>query len=219
VPRAIKRTVPAGILEVVVLDARAARAAAAGGADRLELVADSARAGLTPWIATFVEVSEAVDAPRNLTALAATARELRRAGATEFVLGFLHPDGHVDRPAVESILEVLDGCPWAFHRALDHARNRTSAWRSISGLPGLDQVLTAGSPTGVADGLATLGAEAAAGHAHRILAGGALHTGHIAPLLAAGVRAFHTGTGVRRDATWSTPVDPALVGTWRDHPS
>jgi hypothetical protein len=48
---------------------------------------------------------------------------------------------------------------------------------------------------------------AGSGTAHRILAGGALRTGYIAPLLAAGVRAFHTGTGVRRDATWSTPVD------------
>lgn len=218
------------ILEVIVLDATDARAAAQGGADRLELVSGIDQSGLTPSVATFVQVRAAVDlpvrvmlrdapgyAPRDLTALAATARELRRAGADQFVLGFLDPGGDVDRPAVESILEAVDGCPWTFHRALDHSRNRTSAWQSITSLPGLDQVLTAGSPAGASDGLPALCAEAADGHAHRILAGGALHTAHIAPLRAAGVRAFHTGTGVRPGATWSTPVDPHLVGIWRDH--
>jgi len=217
------------ILEVIVLDATDARAAASGGAHRLELVADMDQAGLTPSVETFVQVTAAVDlpvrvmlrdspgyAPRDLTALTASARELRRAGADQFVLGFLDPAGDVDLPAVESILEALDGCRWTFHRALDHTRNRTSAWRSITGLPGLDQVLTAGSPAGVPSGLATLCAEAA-GHAERILAGGALRTGHLAPLLAAGVRAFHTGGGVRPGGTWSAPVDPRLVGTWRDH--
>jgi copper homeostasis protein len=218
------------ILEVIVLDAADARAAADGGADRLELVADMDQAGLTPPVATFVQVRSAVElpvrvmlrdapgyAPRDLKALAATARELRRAGADEFVLGFLNQDGEVDRPATESILEALDDCRWTFHRALDHSRNRTSAWRTITALPGLDQVLTAGSPTGVPDGLPTLRAEATAGHAPRILAGGALHTAHLAPLLAAGVRAFHTGSGVRPGAAWSSPVDPGLVRTWRDH--
>ena len=218
------------ILEVIVLDATDARAAADGGADRLELVTDMDQAGLTPSPATFDQVKTAVglpvrvmlrDAPgyaaRDLTALAATARELRRAGADEFVLGFLDPAGDVDLPAVRSILEALDGCRWTFHRALDHSRDRTSAWQAISELPGLDQVLTAGSPTGVPDGLPTLRADAAAGHAARILAGGALHTEHIAPLRAAGVRAFHAGSGVRPGATWSAPVDPALVSTWRSH--
>ena len=124
------------------------------------------------------------------------------------MLGFLTQDGDIDRLAAESILEALDGCRWTFHRALDHSRNRTSAWQTITALPGLDQVLTAGSPTGVPDGLPTLRAEAAAGHAPRILAGGALHTGHLAPLLAAGVRAFHTGSGVRPQRGLVRPGGP-----------
>ena len=222
---------PTVMLEVIVLDEADARAAACGGADRLELVSGMADGGLTPAPAVFAQVRAAVDlpirvmlrdapgyAPGDLSALTATARELRRAGADEFVLGFLDPAADVDRSAVESVLAVLDGCRWTFHRALDHARNRTSAWRTLDGLPGLDQVLTAGSPTGVTDGLATLRAEAAAGHAGRILAGGALLPAHVAPLRAAGIRAFHTGTGVRPGATWSAPLDAALVRAWRDSP-
>jgi copper homeostasis protein len=196
----------------------------------VEVVADLGQAGPTPSAETFRQVRAAVDLPvrvmlrdapgyaaRDLAALAASARELRRAGADQFVLGFLDPSGDIDLPAVESILDALDGCPWTFHRALDHSRNRTSAWRSLTGLPGLDQVLTAGSPAGVPYGLETLRAEGAAGHAHRIRAGGALHPDHLAPLLAAGVRAFHTGTGVRPGGAWSARVDPGLVGIWRDH--
>lgn len=222
---------PDAILEVIALDAADARAAAAGGADRLELVAGMADGGLTPSMATFEQVRAAVElpvrvmlrdapgyAPVDLTALVATARQLRRAGADQFVLGFLDPAGDVDRAAVESILEVLDGCRWTFHRAIDHSRDRTSAWHALDGLPGLDQVLTAGSPTGVPDGLATLCADAAAGHAGRILAGGALHPHHVGPLSTAGVRAFHTGTGVRPGGNWSAPLDAGLVRAWLRRP-
>jgi copper homeostasis protein len=217
------------ILEVIALDATDARAAASGGADRLELVAGMDQGGLTPSVETFVEVRAAVDlpvrvmlrdctgyAPSDLTALVSHARELRRVGADEFVLGFLDPAGDVDLAAVSAVLAVLDGCRWTFHRALDHSRNRTSAWQAITDLPGLDQVLTAGSPAGVPSGLPTLRAEAPA-ESSRILAGGALQIDHLAPLVEAGVRAFHTGSGVRAGGSWSSPVDAAMVATWRSH--
>ena len=90
------------ILEVIALNARDAEAAQAGGADRLELVADMASDGLTPSVATFKETRSATDlpirvmlrdangfAPANLKQLRRQAWELREAGATEFVLGFL----------------------------------------------------------------------------------------------------------------------------------
>src|SRR3954471_6181385 len=54
---------PQSILEVIALDATDARAARAGGADRVELVADMRRQGLTPSIATFAAVRAAVDLP------------------------------------------------------------------------------------------------------------------------------------------------------------
>ena len=74
-------------------------------------------------------------------------------------------------------------------------------------------MLTAGGPATVAEGLATLAAEAA--QTPRVLAGGGLRRQHVAPLLAAGVDAFHTGSAVRPDGRWDAPVDPALVGGWR----
>ena len=51
------------LLEVIALDAEDAVAAQAGGADRLELVTDMAADGLTPPLATFAEIRDAVRHP------------------------------------------------------------------------------------------------------------------------------------------------------------
>lgn len=209
------------ILEVIALDATDARAAQAGGADRIELVTAMARDGLTPDLETFLQVKAATDLPVRVmlrdrdgfglgpgTDLWERAEALRAAGAEEFVLGFLDCAGAVSLPP----LEVLDGCSWTFHRALDHAADRTAAWGTIRTLAGVDFVLTAGSPDGVSAGLETLLAEAAVHNGPRIMAGGGLKPEHVAPLRAAGVDAFHVGSGVRRG--WDAPVDAALVREW-----
>jgi copper homeostasis protein len=229
--------VPEPILEVIALNVSDARAARAGGADRIELVTDMRRQGLTPDLATFAAVREVVDLPVRVMlraedgylpsdpdTLAEAATALRRAGADEFVLGFLDAGGAVDLAAVGTVLDAIDGCRWTFHRALDHAADRTAARRALQGLPGLDFLLTAGGPATVAEGLATLSAEAAAparppgpGDAAppRVLAGGGLRPAHLPALLAAGIDAFHTGSAVRKDGRWDAPIDAALVRRWR----
>ncbi|MET7419525.1 copper homeostasis protein CutC [Dactylosporangium sp. NPDC005555] len=210
------------LLEVIALDATDARHARDGGADRLELVSDMAAAGLSPAPSTVAAVRAATDLPvrvmlrtradftaGDLGPLRRTAKDLRAAGATEFVLGFLTPAATVDLPAVLELLAVLDGAPWTFHRAIDHTTDRPAAWAALTGLPGLDAVLTSGAPAGLRDGLAALLAEAPARPA--LLAGGGLRHEHIALLRAAGVTAFHSGTAVREAGAWTGPVDPALV--------
>jgi copper homeostasis protein len=219
--------VPESILEVIALNAVDARAARDGGADRVELVADMSRQGLTPALETFAEVRQVAGlsvrvmlrgcdgyALSDPAALTGTAAALRDAGAEEFVLGFLDAAGAVDVAAVEAVLEVIDGCRWTFHRALDHAADRAAAWAALRDLPGLDFVLTGGCPQGVGSGLRTLCAEA--GRHPRVLAGGGLRPHHVTALRAAGVDAFHTGSAVRPDGRWDLPVDAALVRAWRD---
>jgi copper homeostasis protein len=213
-------------LEVIALNAVDARAARTGGADRVELVADMGRQGLTPDVATFEAVREAVDipvrvmlrgqdgyGPGDVDALLAAAAGLRAAGADEFVLGFLDAHAAVDLPALKAVLGAIEGCRWTFHRALDHAADRAAARRALDHLPGLDFVLTAGGPASVAEGLPTLTAEA--GLPPRVLAGGGLRQHHLGPLLAAGVDAFHTGSAVRPGGRWDTPVAAELVRSWR----
>ncbi|MFI6037707.1 copper homeostasis protein CutC [Streptomyces sp. NPDC051315] len=219
------------VLEVIALDVEDALAARAGGADRLELVTDMAADGLTPPVTTFAGIRAAVDIdlrvmlrltdgfgagdPRRLVRVA---RELREAGAEEFVLGFLDAQGGVDLDAVERVVGALDGCRWTFHRAIDHAADRDALRKQLADLPGLDAYLTAGSPTGVDDGLPTLLTEAGRGgepgYEPRILVGGGLRLDHVPALRAGGIDAFHIG-GAARPGGWAGPVSAEAVGEWR----
>ncbi|MET9624844.1 MULTISPECIES: copper homeostasis protein CutC [unclassified Streptomyces] len=219
------------VLEVIALDEEDAVAAQAGGADRLELVTDMAADGLTPSRAGFTAIRAAVDIPLrvmlrltdgfaagDVDALVGRARELREAGADEFVLGFLTADGSPDLVAVERLLAVLDGCRWTFHRAIDRADDRDGLRKLLADLPGLDTYLTAGAATGVDDGLPVLRAEAARagepGYEPRILVGGGLRLDHLPTLRAAGLNAFHIG-GAARPLGWAAPVSTDAVRAWR----
>ena len=219
------------VLEVIALGAEDAIAAQAGGADRLEVVTDIAADGLTPPVETFAAIRAAVDidlrvmvrladgfAAGDVDRLVRVAGELRTAGADQFVLGFLDPDGRVDLDAVERVVAELDGCAWTFHRAIDRAADRDALRKQLADLPGLDTYLTAGSADGVDDGLPTLLRESALdgepGYEQRVLVGGGLRLDHVPTLLAAGVDAFHIGGAARPDG-WERPVSATAVGEWR----
>lgn len=220
------------VLEVIALDAEDAVAAQAGGADRLELVTDMAADGLTPSRETFAEIRAAVDISLrvmlrladgfdagDVDALVRRARELRSAGADEFVLGFLDETGGPDLAAVEAVVGALDGCRWTFHRAIDRAPDRDSLRKQLADLPGLDTYLTAGAATGVDEGMTTLLDEAARsgepGYEQQILIGGGLRLDHLSRLRAAGIDAFHIGGASRPDG-WAAPVSADAVRTWRE---
>lgn len=213
------------MLEVIALHAADAEAAQAGGAHRVELVADMAADGLTPPVAVVREVLSATDlpvrvmlrdapgfAPGDLAGLRRAAVELREAGATEFVLGFLDGGGRVDEAACAEVLAELDGCRWTFHRALDNSADPEAAWPVVAGL-GCDTVLAAGSPRGVADGLPVLERLAARQGEVRLLVGGGLRQEHVAPLKAAGATAFHVG-GAVRPGGWDAPLSADAVRSW-----
>src|SRR5438046_2636498 len=100
------------LLEVAVGSVEDAVAAAAGGADRVELNAALALGGLTPSLGTLMEVKQAVAVPvlvmvrprpGGFAYSAAEFRVLRRDldlalshGADGVVFGVLRPDGTVD---------------------------------------------------------------------------------------------------------------------------
>ncbi|GAA3780416.1 copper homeostasis protein CutC [Streptomyces chiangmaiensis] len=219
------------VLEVIALGVEDAIAAQAGGADRLELVTDMAADGLTPPAETFARIRAAVGislrvmlrlcdgfTAGDVEALVRAARELRAAGAEEFVFGFLGEDGGPDLGAVERLVAELDGCRWTFHRAIDRAADRDALRKQLAEVPGLDAYLTAGSPEGVDEGLPTLLAEVARqgepGYSQRLLVGGGLRLEHVPRLRAAGIDAFHIG-GAARPHGWTAPVSAEAVREWR----
>jgi copper homeostasis protein len=215
------------MLEVIVLAAADAETAQAGGAHRLELVADMASDGLTPPPSVLTSVLAATDlpvrvmlrdasgfAPGSVDGLRREAAALRELGASEFVLGFLTPAGEVDEEACAAVLAELDGCRWTFHRALDNSADPLAAWSVVAEL-GCDTVLASGSPRGVADGLPVLheliSRQGADGP--RVLVGGGLRVEQVAPLKAAGASGFHVG-GAVRPSGWGGPVSAEAVRTW-----
>ncbi|MBB5870659.1 copper homeostasis protein [Allocatelliglobosispora scoriae] len=216
------------LLEVIALSPADAEAAQAGGADRLELVADMAADGLSPDPRLAAQVVASTDLPVramvrvqagfavvDLPRLVRAAADLIEAGVHGLVLGFLDEAGDVAADACVAIADVLDGRPWTFHRAIDHSRDYSRAFEVVRGLPGLDAVLTAGSPNGVAAGLTRLAQRIDAGDGDLVLAGGGLVPAQVPVLRAIGVTSFHIGRSVRRERSWLQPVSAAEVRAWK----
>ncbi len=225
-----RRTRP--LLEVIALGPEDAEAADEGGADRIELVTAMEADGLSPDpsvvaairrrtpipIRVMLRANEGfTTTPSELTRLRGLASEYAEAGADGFVLGFLTPTLEIDGAATLALVEGLAGAPWTFHRAIDHALDTDAAWRAVTSLPGLTEVLTAGSARGVDAGMDELVARAKADPmvADRIMAGGGLRAEHVPWLAHAGIRAFHVGTAVRPGGSWEASVDPGYVRAWR----
>ena len=105
----------------------------------------------------------------------------RAVGADGVVLGFLNGHTEVDADVVTEIVGEHPDFPWTFHRAVDACISSNRAWRELRLLPGLDQVLTAGSARGVSEGLDDLVARARVDAFARtvIMAGGGLLPEHV----------------------------------------
>lgn len=221
-----------GLLEVIALHAADAERAEAGGADRIELVGTMANEGLSPEPALVGQVRRATSLPirvmlrlregfgtdgGEVTRLQGLLSSYRSVGADGVVLGFLNAHTEIDVRVVMEIVGPEPDFGWTFHRAVDSCFDTDTAWWVLRQLPGLDQVLTAGSARGVSEGLDDLVARAKADEFARsvIMAGGGLLPEHVPWLARAGVRSFHIGSSARPLGSWKAYVDPDLVGTWR----
>lgn len=220
------------LLEVIALHAADAERAEAGGADRIELLGTMDDDGLSPEPrnvdktrrATSIQIRPMVRLRAGfgtdggeVTRLKGLIAAYQDAGADGVVLGFLNGVNRVDLEVVGEL--VGDGSfPWTFHRAIDHCLDTDQAWRDVRTLPGLTQVLTAGSVRGVEQGLEGLlrRAKSDPEAAKLVMAGGGLRPEHVPWLVRAGVRAFHIGSPARPGGSFKAYVDSELVDSWRD---
>ncbi len=220
-----------GLLEVIALHAADAERAEAGGADRVELVGSMEFGGLSPEPALVGQVRRATSLPirvmlrlregfgtdgGEVARLRGLVDAYQSVGADGVVLGFLNAHTDIDADVVREIVGEPD-FGWTFHRAVDSCFATDRAWRTLATLPGLDQVLTAGSARGVTEGLDELVQRARTDEFARsvIMAGGGLLAEHVPWLARAGVRAFHIGSSARPGGSWKAYVDADLVGSWR----
>lgn len=210
--------------EVIVTGAADARAATAGGADRLELVAEPERGGMTPAPDVLAAVLDATDRPVRVMVRRTESHHVTQETAdilrsdveslpmaTEFVCGAIDVAG-VPSYRLDPVIASFGDRNWTFHRALDDAPDLSAAATAALFLPGCDQVLSAGDPAGVDVGMPRLAAalrdpELAAG----LLVGGGVTLDNIPVLISAGAQGLHLGRAVRDGAAWDRPVSTDLV--------
>ena len=161
-----------GILEVCVDSLASARAAIAGGAQRLELCSALAVGGLTPYGELLKQIRAESDInirclmrPRagdflytkeEILLMAAQISNLRELGADGFVIGCLNAEGDLDEKAMKPLLKAAEGTGLTLHRCIDVSRDPCRTYLDAKAL-GLDTVLTSGAAGNCLEGLETIG--------------------------------------------------------------
>ena len=160
------------LLEVCVDSLASARAAIAGGADRLELCSALPLGGLTPYTQLLRQIRQEsgiairclmrpragdfLYTPEELSLMAAQIEELKQAGADGFVIGCLTPDGGLDREAMKPLIDAAGGRGLTLHRCIDVSRDPVKTYLKAREL-GIDTVLTSGAAASCMGGLEVIG--------------------------------------------------------------
>ena len=150
----------AGILEICVDSLASARAAIAGGADRLELCCALAVGGLTPYAELLQQIRTESDIPvrclirprggdflytnEEIMMMAAQIGHLRESGADGFAIGCLNAEGDLDACAMAPLLKAAEGAGLTLHRCIDVSRDPCKTYLDAHAL-GFDTVLTSGA--------------------------------------------------------------------------
>lgn len=161
------------LLECCVDSVESALAAAAGGADRLELCGDLVVGGTTPSLALFERIREYVDIPirvllrprfgdflytsHEFRVLAREAELFGKAGAEGIVVGCLTEDGALHAGQMDALVGVArdNGMKVTLHRAFDLCADPVEAYGCARRLH-VDTILTSGQEKDCLAGLPLL---------------------------------------------------------------
>ena len=159
------------LLEVCVDSLASARAAQAGGADRLEFCSALAVGGLSPYPELLRQIKAECSLPvrclmrpragdflytkDEIDLLCAQIHTLRDTGADGFVIGALTPDGTLDKPAMAQLLDACGDKPVTLHRCIDVSCDLVETYRDAATL-GIDTILTSGGAASCRQGTAAL---------------------------------------------------------------
>ena len=215
------------LLEVIVQTLADAREAAAGGADRLEIVRNIRDGGLTPPLSLVEAIAAEISlplrvmvrenasyaiGPGELPDLQKAAADLASLGIDGFVLGFSREHA-LDLDPVCSILRAAPHVRATFHRAFDDLTDPFSAIDSLAQVPQIDRILTdggTGTPAERAERL-RMYVERAAGRLE-IMAGGGVDAEAFAWFAREGcVREIHVGRAARASVDQDAPVSAEQV--------
>jgi copper homeostasis protein len=205
------------LLEVIVQSVADARAAAAGGADRLEVVRAIEQRGLTPPLDLVRAIASetrlplrvmvrecdgfSLSDPRELARLQRAIAAFAELAVDGAVVGYAR-GAELDLETTQAVLSAAPALPVTFHHAFDEARDPAAAIESLRRLPQVDRILTAGGGGDWSarcrrlERYAQYAAQAGAPLA--ILAGGGVDAAGLQALASSGcVREAHVGRAAR----------------------
>ena len=218
-------------LEICIDSPASARAAALGGADRVELCDNLPDGGTTPSLGMIRAVRAAF--PRKLmviirprggdflfdadetAAMLHDVRAARDAGADGVVIGCLRADGAVDREACARLVEAAGPLDLTFHRAVDLSRDLPEALEAVAAL-GIRRILTSGGAPDVPAGLdAITRLVRLAGDRVSLMPGGGVTPANIGSIVrAAGVREVHLSARSARPSAMRFRNESCFMGDY-----
>jgi copper homeostasis protein len=211
------------LFELCADSLEAARAAQAGGADRMELCEQLAIAGVTPSIALLKAVLDEVSIPVHvlirprggdfvyssgeLMAMCRQIEQAKAAGAAGVAVGVLLPDGRVDVKRTRELFQAARPMKVTFHRAFDETSDLEQALEDVI-RSGADCLLTSGGAANVLAGAEQIGRlQAQAGDRLEVMAGGGLKLANLAEVVRrSGVTCLHGSLARPRNADGLAPA-------------
>ena len=203
------------LLEIACDGLGSALAAAEGGADRVELFANSEVGGTTPSAGTIATARAALAIPLHVLIRPragdflysrAECEAMRhdielcvRLGCNGVVIGALDAAGDVDLAICRELIAAAGPLAVTFNRAFDVARDQRAALEAIITL-GCSRVLTSGGRASAPEGATVIaGLVRQAAERVTILAGAGITAAQVAPLVGAtGVREIHASASASR---------------------
>lgn len=215
------------LLEVIVQSVADARAAADGGADRLEVVRAIQDGGLTPLLETVRAIQGQTSLPLrvmvrenagyglaagDLPTLHRAAAAFAAIGVDGLVMGFARRGA----PLIDDLLRVLEVVPTAritFHRAFDALDDPLGAIPALTSIPRIDHILTSGGDGSAEARCAQLIEYGRiAGPRVAIIAGGGVDEEALSLFARRGcVRAIHVGRAAREGGVADGPVSAERI--------
>ena len=197
------------LFEVCANSVESCLAAQAGGANRVELCAGIPEGGTTPPYGDISLAREMLTStrlhviirprggdflysPLEQRIMLKDIENARKLGADGVVFGCLTPEGDVDLPLMEQLMQASDGMSVTFHRAFDVCRNPLKALEDIIAL-GCHRILTSGQQPTAEQGIPLLKElQEKAGGRITLLAGCGVNEGNIARIAReTGIQEFH----------------------------
>ena len=196
------------LVEACVETVDGARAAAAGGAGRIELCAGLVEGGTTPSAGAMARARERIAIPLfvivrprggdyvysddDLAVMRHDIATASSAGADGVVIGALTCEGRVDGAIVRELVDRARPMHVTFHRAFDMTRDFAESLDALADI-GVDRVLTSGGAPTAAEGTATLASLVRqAGDRIIVMAGGGITESNAARIVReTGVREIH----------------------------